>query len=123
MSSAFDDAFAEGCGRALIVGTDCPEMNERTARRAFELLNAHYVVLGPAADGGYYLIGMKRPQPVLFAGVDWGTSRVLETTLRVAERLGLTVAQLATSIVPKTFISLSARFDQAMAPQPPKSSR
>src|SRR5437763_1805775 len=56
----------------------------------------HDVVLGPAVDGGYYLIGLRRAAPQLFAGVDWGTGRVLAQARAAAGRAGLSVALLPT---------------------------
>jgi glycosyltransferase A (GT-A) superfamily protein (DUF2064 family) len=57
-------------------------------------LERHPAVIGPALDGGYYLIGLNRPQPDLFVGIDWSTKHVLPETLRRISRLGLTVEQL-----------------------------
>ena len=52
-------------------------------------------MLGPAGDGGYWLIGRRRPTPQVFAGIDWGSDRVLEQTLAQARRAGLSTALLA----------------------------
>ena len=74
----------------------CPTCRPRILLDACAGLREHDVVLGPAADGGYYLIGMKRDRPGLFAGVDWGTGRVLAQTRAAIERQGLSVLELPT---------------------------
>ena len=64
--------------------------------KAFQQLQQHDLVLGAASDGGYYLIGLRSPQPELFAGIAWSTAAVLQQTVEIAERLGLTIAVLPT---------------------------
>jgi hypothetical protein len=96
MCSAFETAFAKGANRALIVGSDCPELDPDTIRAAFEALHTHEVVVGPSADGGYYLLGMRRLWPALFEGIEWSTAAVLEQTLDKACQLGLSVFHLQT---------------------------
>lgn len=76
----------------VIVGTDIPGIDRKTVSEAFSLLREHDVVLGPATDGGYYLVGLTRSCPDLFAGIDWSTSRVLDQTLDRIATKGLTVA-------------------------------
>ncbi|MEP6593401.1 MAG: DUF2064 domain-containing protein, partial [Acidobacteriota bacterium] len=80
----------------VIVGSDLPDLPERLLTRAFAALDADpaRVVLGPAEDGGYYLIGMCGPRLGLFAGIEWGSSRVLEATIAAAARLGVPVVLL-----------------------------
>jgi len=94
MREAFEEAFRKGARRVLAVGSDVPAISPPLLRRAFEALQDHDVVLGPATDGGYYLIGMKRLVPEFFSGMDWGTGRVLQQTTEAIQRLGLTLAQL-----------------------------
>jgi len=94
MSTAFAAAFAAGCARVAIIGTDCPGLHADHLAQAFALLEAHDVVLGPAADGGYYLLGLRQPQPALFRHQQWSTASVLADTLAAAARLGLRVALL-----------------------------
>jgi len=78
------------CDAAMLVGTDIPLMSADHFDEACEmLLTVDGVVLGPAADGGYYLIGMRQVYAELFEGVAWGTSSVLTDTLRVADRAGI----------------------------------
>ncbi|MFE1743968.1 TIGR04282 family arsenosugar biosynthesis glycosyltransferase [Coleofasciculus sp. H7-2] len=94
MKSAFQTAFAAGMEGVAIVGTDCPGLDAKIMAQAFEQLNGHDLVLGPATDGGYYLIGLRRVIPELFAGINWGTSEVREKTVAIAISLGLAVAYL-----------------------------
>ena len=87
MARAVDEAVAAGAGSIVIVGTDCPEMTLEIARRAFDGLQLRDLVLGPARDGGYYLIGLRRTLPKLFRNIPWGTAEVLSATLRRANEL------------------------------------
>jgi rSAM/selenodomain-associated transferase 2/rSAM/selenodomain-associated transferase 1 len=89
MACAFRRAFAEGAGRVAIVGTDCPGITASLAGEAFDALAGHDLVLGPALDGGYYLIGLRKFAGPLFAEIPWGTSGVLDTTLGAAREAGL----------------------------------
>jgi rSAM/selenodomain-associated transferase 1 len=94
MAAAFAAAFAAGARRVAIIGTDCPGLRAAHLTQAVELLRGHDVVLGPATDGGYYLLGLRRPQPELFRHKRWSTDSVLADTLADARRLGLRVALL-----------------------------
>jgi len=96
MLRAAEDGFRQGAQRTVIIGTDCPDITPQRALTAFDRLLDHPLVLGPALDGGYYLIGMRRPFAELFHEMNWGTSRVLADTLRRASGLGLSVSQLET---------------------------
>lgn len=94
MTAAFAAAFAAGAGRVAIIGTDCPALRAAHLTQALTLLASHDVVLGPATDGGYYLLGLRQPQPELFEHKAWSTNSVLADTLADAHRLGLRVALL-----------------------------
>lgn len=94
MASAFEEAFAAGADRAIVVGTDCPGITADLAEQAFERLATADLVLGPATDGGYYLIGLRRPLLTLFAGIAWGQETVLCETQKRAEELGLATSLL-----------------------------
>ena len=94
MTAAFAAAFAAGAGRVVIIGTDCPGLRDGHLAQAVGLLNDHDVVLGPATDGGYYLLGLRQPQPELFQNKIWSTASVLTDTQADARRLGLRVALL-----------------------------
>lgn len=87
MSNAFMDVFHEHAAtRAVIVGTDIYHLATDIILEAFDSLGRHDLVLGPATDGGYYLIGLNKPQPGLFENIAWGSSSVLEKTLNKARR-------------------------------------
>jgi uncharacterized protein len=86
----------EGGTSTVLIGTDSPEIERDDLSEAFSLLNDHDLVLGPAVDGGYYLIGMKRFYPDLFRNIAWSTPVVREQTITTAHGLGLKVALVAT---------------------------
>jgi len=96
MAQAFAEAFAGGAERVVLVGSDVPELSHEDIREAFASLAGHDVVLGPARDGGYYLIALARPLPDLFAGIPWSTDRVRVLTRTRAADLGLDVRELRT---------------------------
>jgi len=94
MGRSFQSAFDASVDRAVIIGTDCPDLNATLLDQAFRELQHHDLVLGPASDGGYYLIGLRRLIPQLFIGMEWSTATVLERTLAIAAELNLSVALL-----------------------------
>ncbi len=94
LEHAVTAAFSEGAKRVLAIGTDCPELEPAILDEAFEALSHADVILGPAIDGGYYLIGLRDNQPELFRGIDWGTKNVLRQTLESARRARRSVRQL-----------------------------
>jgi uncharacterized protein len=94
MANAFAAGFAAGFARVVIVGVDCPGLDESGILAAFAMLHDREVVFGPAIDGGYYLIGLRRFIPELFVAVDWGTERVLAQSVNHLSRLGLSFGQL-----------------------------
>ena len=101
MGRAFEEGFGSGYEPVVIIGSDIPDITADIMQKAFEGLKAHDLVLGPAVDGGYYLIGMHkaafcRANPRLFNGIHWGTDRVLPQTLAVAKELGLSYTLLDT---------------------------
>ena len=81
MEDAFARAFADGAERVVIVGSDLPDVSASLLRRAFDVLDSHPAVLGPARDGGYYLLGLTRPVDGIFRGIAWSTPDVLAATL------------------------------------------
>jgi rSAM/selenodomain-associated transferase 2/rSAM/selenodomain-associated transferase 1 len=89
MVRALDEALDEGAPAVVLIGTDCPGVTPALLDRAFDALQDHDLVLGPAADGGYYLVGLSRHAPALFTDMTWGHDRVLVDTLARADRLGL----------------------------------
>ncbi len=96
MARAFAECFARGARRVAIVGTLEPDCTRAHVAAAFAALGEHDVALGPARDGGYYLLALKLARPELFEGIAWSTSAVCGQTLRRAAALGLRVAQLET---------------------------
>ncbi len=93
LTSAFDTAF-RSASRVCVIGTDAPDVNAELVLAAFDALDSSDVVMGPAEDGGYYLLGLRAHRPELFADVPWSTSRVAEHTERLAAAAGLDVAKL-----------------------------
>jgi rSAM/selenodomain-associated transferase 1 len=94
MCHALGASFAQGVTSAVIIGSDCPEISSTIITDAFTHLETHDVVIGPAEDGGYYLLGMTTLHPEFFIGKLWSTADVLPDTLRDMERLGLSCTQL-----------------------------
>jgi uncharacterized protein len=81
MRIAFEQAFDSGASKVVLIGSDLPDLSVSILAAAFEELGNADVALGPAADGGYYLIGLKAPFPELFTGIRWSRPGVLENTL------------------------------------------
>jgi rSAM/selenodomain-associated transferase 1 len=94
MEAAFRAAFASGHHRVVIIGSDLPGLTAGLLRDAFDLLESHPVVLGPARDGGYYLLGLTTMLPDLFRDIPWSTGAVLDATVRRLAALGITPARL-----------------------------
>jgi hypothetical protein len=92
MERALAEALAEAPGAALLVGTDLPLLRARHLEAALAHLAEADVVFGPSLDGGYHLVGLRRPQPGLFALPAWGGADVLARSLAAARRLGLRTA-------------------------------
>ncbi len=91
MQGIFEQLLVGGAQAACVVGADVPSINAEFVTRAFTHLLHADVVLAPAEDGGYGLIGMKSPWPALFEGVEWGSAEVLHQTLTAARRVDLRV--------------------------------
>lgn len=81
MKNAFNKSFIEGYKRAIIIGTDCPGVDQIILKNAFAKLNDFDIVIGPATDGGYYLLGMKKEYSFLFQNIEWSTDVVLQQTI------------------------------------------
>jgi rSAM/selenodomain-associated transferase 1 len=94
MANAFARSFELGMDKVVLIGTDCPTLQSNHLNEAFEALTHSDLVVGPATDGGYYLIGMNRRADYLFEGITWSTSQVLSETLNVASQHGLTTTLL-----------------------------
>lgn len=100
MRNVFADLFSRGYSSVVIVGSDLPTLPSAYIEGAFKRLRDHRnsVVVGPAVDGGYYLMGLSRLVPELFESIPWGTPRVLRATLEAADK-----AQLGVSMMPEWY--------------------
>jgi rSAM/selenodomain-associated transferase 1 len=89
MKNAFATVFGNRNKKLVIIGTDCPDLNASVIMNAYVYLEDHDIVIGPASDGGYYLLGMKKLHPRLFEKIDWSTEKVLAQTLKICESSNL----------------------------------
>ena len=87
-------AALESSNQVILIGSDCPEYSTAYLTRAFDALMQHDVVLGPAFDGGYVLIGMSRYVADLFTGIPWGSNQVLDLTRERIYEAGLNLYEL-----------------------------
>jgi rSAM/selenodomain-associated transferase 1 len=94
MQEAFRQGFAAGYGPIVIIGSDCPEMSPALLEEAFRQLVSFPVVLGPATDGGYYLLGMNYLVESLFQDKPWSTPNVLAETVADLQRADIPYALL-----------------------------
>ncbi|NJN69178.1 MAG: glycosyltransferase [Nitrospira sp.] len=94
MHQAIETMFSRGYRRTVLIGTDVPTVPLEHFKQALTLLDQHDLVLGPAMDGGYYLIGMNRTIPELFTDIPWSTDQVLRHTQEKAANVGLKTALL-----------------------------
>ena len=96
MAQAMEDAFERGASAIILLGGDCPYVTPQIITQAVGGLEANEVVIGPAVDGGYYLLGLRRPQRRLFEEIAWSTESVFPVTLERVKERGLTVKILPT---------------------------
>lgn len=94
MANAFEYAFTNGNEKVAIIGSDCFEITTEIIEAAFKQLDHMDVVIGPALDGGYYLLAIKSNNKALFQHIQWSTDQVLSQTMEVCHQMGLKVAQL-----------------------------
>lgn len=87
-------AFAESKKKAIVIGTDCPGLTLSHITQAFRLLNHSDLVLGPAYDGGYYLIGLTKPVKKLFQDITWSSNLVYRQTIKAAKQANLETTEL-----------------------------
>lgn len=88
------DAFQSDAEQVMIIGSDCPGLSSQILATAFEQLQVFDLVLGPAIDGGYYLIGLRQPIEELFLNIPWGTGQVCQKTVDIAQKLNLSLVYL-----------------------------
>jgi rSAM/selenodomain-associated transferase 1 len=93
MELAFKKIFSEGFTSAILIGSDIPDLTPSVFHEALESLNENDAVIGPAADGGYYLIGFNRRSflPRIFRGIPWGTDTVFRETMDILHESSLRV--------------------------------
>lgn len=89
MAYAFQLGFESGYERIIVIGSDMYDLAQTDLEEAFEILKANDYVIGPAQDGGYYLLGMKAFKPELFKNKNWGNDTVLRNTLKDLEKENL----------------------------------
>jgi len=100
MAYAFERAFSAGAQQVALIGSDIPDLTAGVISRAFDQLTRHDVILGPAADGGYYLVGMRRAavaagaMDIFAADMPWGTRRVFSQTLTIAGARKLSIGRI-----------------------------
>ncbi|MDX5437648.1 MAG: TIGR04282 family arsenosugar biosynthesis glycosyltransferase, partial [Pontibacter sp.] len=94
MQKAFAAAFLEGYISVVIIGSDCLQLTPDIINRAYKELETHDVVIGPALDGGYYLLGMNCLYPQLFQNKRWSTEHVFPDTIHDLQRLHLSYTLL-----------------------------
>ncbi|NQU94655.1 MAG: glycosyltransferase [Candidatus Omnitrophica bacterium] len=94
MHNAFRNASKDEDSKTLIIGSDAPNLPSDLVKKAFRKLEKNDLVLGPSRDGGYYLIGLKKPCGALFSNIKWSSQEVLGDTLKKAKRLKKKVALL-----------------------------
>ena len=91
---SFQQAFANGNNRVIAIGIDCPQLDAEMLLQAFNRLENSAIAIGPAVDGGYYLIGLNQMIPQLFEDIPWGTADVFAKTLKIAQNMNLSLSQL-----------------------------
>jgi hypothetical protein len=98
MEAAFQAVFSNNVDKAIIIGSDCYDITPELIERAYQRLDNNDVVIGPANDGGYYLIGMKKNQADLFQNMVWSTETVFQETIVKIQKKGRTFEVLPTLI-------------------------
>lgn len=90
-----EQSFSEGVEHLVIIGSDTPHLPVTFVQEAFgRLMQGADAVFGPADDGGYYLVGLRKPLPCLFQEIPWSTGEVLQATLKIAAQEGINIALL-----------------------------
>ncbi len=96
MAEAFGDCFAQGFSTVVLIGSDIPDMTVEYVEKAFDVLRSDDAVIGPASDGGYYLIGFRRDgfSPDVFRDITWGSQSVLDETTKKMNAGGVSFSRL-----------------------------
>ena len=110
MKNAMAQAFSDGMEKVLVIGSDIPDLTVPIIHEAFKALDTNDAVIGPAFDGGYYLIGFNRSVflPDIFHGIEWSTASVFSQTMEVLKRSGLGVHILTELMDIDTFEDLKS---------------
>lgn len=91
MDHSFEQGFSVGFDKVVIIGSDCPTISSELINEAFHELSTHDAVIGPALDGGYYLLGLSSPFPPVFQNKPWSTDHVFSQTLSDLQQAGKSV--------------------------------
>lgn len=94
MQNAFQLLFKNGYEKLVIVGSDCFELSSAIIEKSFSELEKADAVIGPAKDGGYYLLALKKDSPFVFQNIDWSTEKVLEQTIGIFKEQKMTYSML-----------------------------
>jgi len=94
MSHAIQNGFSSGYEHVAIIGSDCPGLTPEHIKNAFDMLNDSDFVIGPASDGGYYLLGLRRFLPDIFEGINWSKDSVFKDTINIIDRHNFSVSLL-----------------------------
>jgi uncharacterized protein len=89
MNNAFQQLFDKGYQHLVIIGSDCYELTQNIIEQAFIDLEEYKVAIGPAKDGGYYLLGLSQNTPELFENIAWSTNKVYQSTIEILHKLGI----------------------------------
>lgn len=96
MFLAFQEVFNLGFTKVLIIGTDCIDLTKTHLSEAMNQLDRNTCVIGPATDGGYYLLGLTRPVPELFRGIQWSSPEVFNDSVSILNSLQITFSTIET---------------------------
>lgn len=91
MNNAMNALFQKGYQRIVIIGSDCFELQEDQLYESYAQLETHDICIGPATDGGYYLLALKNPFPQLFENIAWSSNKVLDQTIRICNQQNQTI--------------------------------
>jgi len=96
MTAYFTEAFEHDIEKVILIGSDSPHLPREVLQQAFQQLDVHRCVLGPARDGGYYLIGARNLIPPVFTGIDWSTDQVMQQTVEQLQAANISYGILPT---------------------------
>jgi uncharacterized protein len=122
MNNVIIDLLGMGADKAVITGADIPELTAEIIIRAFAALDDADVVIGPARDGGYYLIGMKAPHSEVFHGIPWSTGKVYKETVHTFQKMNLRYRCVTTLSDLDTAEDFKRLFNHSFHPIPERSS-